>query len=591
MFYNMRWRIAVPFATLILVIMGGLTLFLSARAREAQLADLQTQLAATARLIAGEVGPRLPAPDEVMLNELTREWGNLIEARVTIIAADGRVLADSLAAPAAMDNHLSRPEVQAALRGVQGSSIRFSETIRQNSLYVSVPIPAVSSVGEEAPLLGVARVSLSLQQVEANVQRLQRTILSATLPATILAIILGLGIAERTARPVRRLTQVVQRVADGDMGARLLPASKDEVGELTAAFNEMSDRLRRQMTALAENSSRLSAVLANLADGVLMTDENGHVHVVNPAALRLLGTSPEAAIGRSFAEVVRHHRLIRMWQEARKRGEEQVEAIELDRQGIFWQAIVTPFQDGQRASYLVIIQDLTQLRRLETSRRDFVSNISHELRNPLASLKAVIETLQDGTLEDRPAAEHFLRRAEVEVDAMTQMVQELLELSRIESGRVPLRLSPTTAAEIVLPALERLRDQAKRAGLALEVEIASDLPRVLADAGRMEQVVVNLVHNAIKFTPAGGTIRIQARPAEGTAVLFKVSDSGVGIPAEDLPRIFERFYKADRARSGGGTGLGLAIAKHIVQAHDGRIWVESKEGRGSQFFFTLPAMA
>jgi two-component system phosphate regulon sensor histidine kinase PhoR len=242
-------------------------------------------------------------------------------------------------------------------------------------------------------------------------------------------------------------------------------------------------------------------------------------------------------------------------------------------------------------------------------RRDFISNISHELRTPLAGLKALADTLRDGALEDPPAARRFLDRIEVEVDALTQMVEELLELSRIESGRMPLRLRPVSVSDVVLPPVERLLPQAERAELELEVDLPEDLERVLTEPERMQQVVTNLVHNAIKFTPAGGRILVSGRmlevgedgqPASGSYglapetvpagkwVVLSVQDTGIGIPAEDLDRIFERFYKIDRARSGGGTGLGLAIAKHIVQAHGGQIWAESREGVGSTFYFTLP---
>jgi two-component system phosphate regulon sensor histidine kinase PhoR len=250
---------------------------------------------------------------------------------------------------------------------------------------------------------------------------------------------------------------------------------------------------------------------------------------------------------------------------------------------------------------VVILQDLTKIRRLDTVRRDFISNISHELRTPLASLKALVDTLRDGALEDPPAAQRFLDRIETEVDALTQMVQELLELSRIESRQAPLSLDPTSVADVVIPPTERLRPQAERASLSLRVDVPSELPHVLADTERVQQVVTNLVHNAIKFTQPGGQVSVRAYADGGDGrspvdvsrdptVVIEVADTGVGIPIDDVPRIFERFYKADRARSGGGTGLGLAIAKHIVQGHGGHIWAESVEGQGSTFCFSLPAV-
>jgi two-component system phosphate regulon sensor histidine kinase PhoR len=321
---------------------------------------------------------------------------------------------------------------------------------------------------------------------------------------------------------------------------------------------------------------------------VIITDGAEKVRLINPAAARLLDTSESEAVGRPFTQVVRYHKLIQLWQRSRERREEVEEAIEVYRQDTFLRVIVTPLDDEGMEGTLTILQDLTRIRRLETVRRDFISNVSHELRTPLASLKALVETLRDGALEDTETALRFLNRMETEVDALTQMVNELLELSRIESRQVPLQLAPATIEEVILPAVERLRPQAERAGLNLMVTLLPDLPRVQADIERAQQVVTNLVHNAIKFTPPGGQVAVSAE-VMGEEMVIAVRDTGMGIAAEDLSRIFERFYKADRARSGGGTGLGLAIAKHIVQAHGGRIWAESGgEGQGSTFYFTLP---
>jgi two-component system phosphate regulon sensor histidine kinase PhoR len=277
-----------------------------------------------------------------------------------------------------------------------------------------------------------------------------------------------------------------------------------------------------------------------------------------------------------------------LWARCQQSGQQEISAIEFG-PNLFLRVVVTPFLRGEGRGYLVVLQDLTELRRLQTVRQDFVSNVSHELRTPLASLRALVETLRDGALDDPPAAHRFLDRMEVEVDALTQMVEELLELSRIESGQVPLRLSPTLPSTVILPAVDRLRPQAERAGLKLHVDVPRDLPYVQMDAVRIHQVVTNLVHNAIKFTDPGGEVSISASAEAGTVKVI-VADSGLGIAAEDLPRIFERFYKTDRSRAAGGTGLGLAIAKHIVQAHGGEICAESKLGKGSRFTFTLPTV-
>ena len=595
MLHTIRWRIAVPYIVLIVLAMLGLLIYLSGFVRQARLADLRAQLADDARLV-GDALASQPAWAEptATFDDAARHYADLLGARVTIIATDGTVVGESHEDRAQMDNHLFRPEVQQALAEGTGSSLRFSNTLGQEMMYVAVAVTAEGATR-------IMRVALPAQQVEASVAHLRGAIILAGLLATVGAALLAVLLAERAVRPVRRLTSVVQRMAGGDLGARLLPTTQDEVGLLTRSFNQMADRLRGTITTLSEERSRLAAVLEVMADGALITDEDGRVRLINPSAGRLLGTDTEAALGRTLAEVARDHRIISLWQRCREQGKEQVEPVEMGRQGPFFQVVVTPLQGNTPSACLVILQDLTRVRQLETVRRDFISNVSHELRTPLASLKALVETLRGGALEDRLAAKRFLDRMETEVDAMTQIVQELLELSRIESGRAPLQMAAVPVEEIILPPVERLRPQAERAGLQLTVELPPDLPPALADAERMRQAITNILHNAIKFTPAGGQVAVRAALAEGDAempphhrlpaspcLLVSVSDTGVGIAEDDLPRIFERFYKADRARSGGGTGLGLSIARHIVQAHGGRIWAESVEGRGSTFYLTIP---
>lgn len=402
--------------------------------------------------------------------------------------------------------------------------------------------------------------------------------------------IVAFPVAARTTRPVRQLSQVIRRIAAGEWEARILPQTRDEMGELILVFNDMIDHLRQQHLALLEENGQFNTVLNYMADGVLITDSDGNVRLINPAAAKLFELTEESALSRSFAEVVRHHQLIDLWQQCQNEGREVTAAVEIGRE-LFLQAIITPFEEGWAKGYLVILQDLTTVRHLQTVRRDFVSNISHELRTPLASLRAIIETLQDNANDDPETAAHFLDRAASEVDVLTQMVEELLELSRIESGQVPLRLQATAVADLLLKPLDRLKPQAERGKIDLILDLPAALPKVLADSERIHQIVTNLLHNAVKFTPEGGKITLQAHQDEAeSAVVISVHDTGIGIPKEDVGRIFERFYKSDRARtrSRGGTGLGLAISRHIVQAHNGRIWVKSKEQKGSSFYFTLP---
>lgn len=399
--------------------------------------------------------------------------------------------------------------------------------------------------------------------------------------------LLTLYLVNQLLKPLGQISMALRRFTTNEARVSLLLPGQDEVGEAARAFNAMSSHLNQRMEHLTEERQQLNTVLTHMADGVLIVDAEGFVQLNNPAAFRILHTH-QAMIGRSLAEVVRHHQLIALWQRCQRTGQEQVEAVEVGRD-LFLQAVITPFP--HREGYLMILQDLTQVHRLQAVRRDFVSNVSHELRTPLASLRAVVETLRDGAMANPVVADRFLQRAEVEVETLTQMVEELLELSRIESGQVPLKLEKTAVSNLVLIPLDRVRSMAQKKEIELILNLPARLPHVLADPGRMQQVMTNLLHNAVKFTPPEGKVTVGAEVnQQQKQVIVFVQDTGYGIAEEDLPRIFERFYKSDRARTRGegGTGLGLAIARHLVQAHKGQIWAKSREERGSTFYFSLP---
>jgi two-component system, OmpR family, phosphate regulon sensor histidine kinase PhoR len=405
----------------------------------------------------------------------------------------------------------------------------------------------------------------------------------------ILTVVLAIALTGLTWRQavqrgrLKRYITLLRPVEDGEKPVSELPEDVSGLVELSNAVKTLTLALQERTSAVETERVRLAAVLERMTDGVLIADPNGQIQFANPAAGRLFDT--KQAVGSRVVEVLHQYQLVEAWQRSRETGETQEESIELPDHRRFLQLVVLP--DRKTGGSLLLVQDLTRVHKLETVRRDFVSNVSHELRTPLASLKALTETLRDGAMEDPKAASHFLASIETEVDAMTQMVTELLELARIESGQVPLDLKAVPAATLLLSAADRMRAQAERAGLTLRIEAVGELPDVLADLPRLEQVLVNLIHNAIKFTRPGGDVILAAQTEEGL-VRFSVCDNGAGIPASELERIFERFYKASRARSGSGTGLGLSISRHLVEAHGGKIRAESKEGQGSTFYFTIP---
>jgi two-component system phosphate regulon sensor histidine kinase PhoR len=322
-------------------------------------------------------------------------------------------------------------------------------------------------------------------------------------------------------------------------------------------------------------------------DGIFIIDGNEMVTLINPSASKIFAIKPEEAIGHTLAEAFRNFRLNELYALCIRTGRQESMSFDLAPNKAYIQCIVTPLAPELPGNYLFLIQDLTRLRQLEIVRRDFVSNVSHELRTPLASLKLITETLQEGALNDPPAAKKFLERMEGEIDNLTQLVGELLELSRIESGKVPLDKKWIDPSELVRSAEERMQLQSDRAGIILKTHLEESLPNIYIDPPRLEQVLVNLLHNSIKFTNPGGEIEIRVEKLHDE-IIFHIRDTGVGIPAKDLERIFERFYKTDRSRTERGTGLGLSISRHLVEAHQGKIWAKSTPGEGSTFSFSIP---
>ena len=403
----------------------------------------------------------------------------------------------------------------------------------------------------------------------------------------------GLGISavrnRRQIQTLQELTLAARELGEGKFTEISIPENVNAVNELT----DLSDALRKtasqtevQFDALNKERAMLSAVLSQMTDAVLIADTDGHVQLLNHAGEQLFNTTQEKALGRSVVEVMRHHSLVALWEQTLA-GNPKTITVEMGAAHKFLQVSGISLGEDLPGRSMLLFQDLTQTHRLEIMRRDFISNISHELRTPMAGLKAISETLLDGALDDPTVARRFVVRMDSEVDNLTQIVNELLELSRIEAGRTNFEFQRVEPCALMSHACERMSLQAERAGLMIITDCPEGLPLIFADPDRISQVFVNLIHNAIKFTQPGGKIWASAW-LDNNYVVFRIKDTGVGISAKDLPRIFERFYKADRARSGGGTGLGLSISKHMIEAHNGKIWAESEEGVGSSFLFTIP---
>ena len=582
MFHSIQWRITFSFILVVLVSMGTLGVYLANSITSSQVASLRSQLENEAKITAEASLPAFLGPDKKeSLDILAKKLGKQIDARVTIIDLDGTVLGDSEKDPSVMENHAGRPEVRDALTTGVGESTRYSTTLGHKMMYVAVPIYSGSEV------LGIARVSLPLTAVESLVNRVRISVIAAMAIASLMVILAAWLITRTTTKPIRELTNASKRIASGELGQEITIGARDEAGELARAFNQMSLKLKEMVETISEDRSRLASILDNMADGVIMTDREGNIVLTNKATEKIFQIRSEGAVGRPLIEAVRDHDVDEVLKSCLENSQEQVAQFESSSSERFLRVIAVPITDGRMSGALLLFQDLTELRDLQTMRRELVGNISHEFRTPLAGIKAMVETLRDGAVDDKETAKDFLVRIEGEVDRLTHMVAELTELSRIETGKAHLKLEPLNLNLLIDEVVTQLRPQAERQHLSISKEPAPDLPSVYADKERIRQVIVNIIHNAIKFTHPGGRITVTTRRLD-ESVAVDITDTGIGIAKDDLPRIFERFYKADRARSRGGTGMGLAIAKHIVEAHGGNIWAESEEGKGSTFTFSLP---
>lgn len=577
MFRSIQWRITISFILVVLIIMVGLGVYLVDSTRNSQLDNLRSQLENEARVAAEASVPGFLNTDELNdLNALAKRLGAEIETRITIIALDGTVLGDSEEDPATMENHADRPEIIDALAPGIGESTRYSTTLGQSMMYVAVP------VSHEEETLGVARVSLPLTAVESLVHQVTVSIVTATAIAALLVILAAWAIARATTRPIRKLTAASKRIASGELGQKITIEAKDEVGELTQAFNEMSVKTKELVETISEDRSRLENILGNMTDAVIMVDGEGNMSLANRAAKNIFSIKGDKH--KRLIEAVRDHEVDELLKLCLRTDKTQAAQYESGASKRYLRTIAIPIV---HSGVLLLFQDLTELRNLQTTRRELIGNISHEFRTPLAGIKAMVETLRDGAVDDKESARDFLTRIDSEVDRLTQLVAELTELARIETGKAELRKESVDLNQLVEEVIAQLSPQAERQQLSISKEFAANLPCVLADRNRVRQVITNLVHNAIKFTRPGGSITVTTKTLEGSIVV-DIADTGIGILKEDLPHVFERFYKGDKARAGEGTGMGLAIAKHVVEAHGGSIWVRSEEGKGSTFSFSLP---
>jgi two-component system, OmpR family, phosphate regulon sensor histidine kinase PhoR len=539
-----------------------------------------------------------PGRDPAAWDALADDLGSRAKARVSFIAPDGSVLGDSevaLADLSHLENHRARPEISRALTGTPGLSTRWSATVHDRLMYAAGPLPM------RAGGVGAARVAVPLVDVDAAVRDLRRLLLAALVVSLIVAVVISSAAAHVLSGALRNMIEVARRMSAGDLEVRTRAAGRDDIAELGRALDRLAGSLSATLTELRGERDLLGRILESMREGVLVLDGDRRILLVNPALRSTLLLAPEQGIeGKAPIELVRNAELQaivdRTFASAGTTSGE-IETGTLQPRRLLVHASPLPAAGQEPPGLLAVFVDVTEIRRLETLRKDFVANVSHELRTPVTAVRSAIETLRHTLPRDPAASARFIDMIDRNAQRLGSLVEDLLDLSRIESREY----HPDLQALPVRPAVEQviglLRSKAEAKGLRLVVDIPADPPEARGDRRAVEQVLTNLIDNAVKYCPTGALVTVRVRTqvdptedgSEVESVRFEVEDTGPGIEPRHLPRLFERFYRVDsgRSRDMGGTGLGLSIVKHLVEAMDGAVGVDSTPGRGSTFWFVL----
>jgi two-component system phosphate regulon sensor histidine kinase PhoR len=588
--FNSRlfWRLFITYGVLILGSLALVGLLSISRVEGYFLQQIEDTLQTRAKLVRIAVCDE-PNMSPQVLQERVTALAREIETHITLLGPAGEVLADSDKGPARIENEANPADIQAARDSKAGAASRFGRSQNRNMMYVAL------DTRDRNCGIAFVRVGLQLDAVEEKLAGLRRLTWTAAGVTGLAAMALAFWIARRVSLPLQELTEGAQQIAAGAYGHKVYAVGRDEIGALGSAFNHMSERLEDQFTQLEEDRQQLRTILSGMVEGVIALDAEQRVLFANDCAADLLELHPQTAAGRKLWEVVRQRPL----QEVVQRALRQAEPC---RQELSWNGPVTRSLTVHAArlpgappkGVVLVLHDTSELRRLERLRQEFVANVSHELKTPLSVIKACVETLLEGAVDDPQHRGRFLEQLTEQSERLHALILDLLSLARIESGTEAFEFESVPLAPAVASCLERHTARAEGKGQSLEIVPPRDGPSAdgaaaWADAEAVGQILDNLVDNAVKYTPPGGTIRVRWH-GQQDQVCLEVEDTGIGIPEHDLPRIFERFYRVDKARSRqlGGTGLGLSIVKHLIQAMQGTIRARSEPGKGTCFTVCLP---
>ncbi|MHB9098800.1 MAG: sensor histidine kinase, partial [Syntrophales bacterium] len=542
-------------------------------------ARIDDEIAAEARIIA-----------LMSAGEIARHDGELAErarARLTLIDATGRVTVDSERDSREMDNHLTRPEIEEArLKGV-GKAVRYSLTLKEDMIYVAVPLR------EGSRTTGYVRLSRPLTEIALATYGMGKTFFAIMLAIVVVSLTIALLFSLKMLSPIRRLAAFVGQVRTGNLSGALRIDSRDEIGQLAESINEMVAALQEKIRTADAEKRKLESVFSSMQEGVVVLDAETRIESVNRGMEEMTGRQHGDVIGRTLLEAFRNSKLHDALERFREGKETICEELGLgDYRPVMMDVTFSAFRgetDGERKTILVF-HDVTRLKKLERVRTDFVANVTHEIRTPLTAIIGFVETLLQGAIDDRQTARKFLETVRENAQRLNRLVDDLLTLSGFELGEMTLHPEGLSLADVLDQVLTVVTAQVTGKSLRMVREIPAETPRITADRDRLAQILLNIVDNAVKFTPPGGTVTVTASSEEQGYLTVRIADTGVGIPKGEIPRLGERFYRADRTRSRelGGTGLGLSIVKHLMKAHGGRMAIDSTPGHGTTVSLYFP---
>ncbi|MED3650527.1 two-component system histidine kinase PnpS [Heyndrickxia sporothermodurans] len=585
---NKLWlKISFRFLLLLFFVLLAIGFFIGDLMKNTYMDMTRNQLFQDANIVSEFINSKEIRKQSNELQEKVESFYAENQPRITIIDANGDVIADSEDNPAKMESHANRPEFKDIIKRHKknAESIRFSETLGYNMMYVATPIQ------NDDQVVGVIRVAFTLQNIDHAIKKLWLSLGLAMGITLILASIIAISLAKGITRPIEDIIQVARRLSEKDYSSRVRAKTNGELEQLSIAINTLAKSLQHQMEEISENQQKLTGVLTNMVSGVMLINPEGRIVLVNPAMEKIIGSTADQLRGKLHIEAGKSFGLSQLIDQSLKKKikiHDEVQMYYPDQRIL--DAHLAPYlgANGEIKGIITVLHDITDIRRLEKMRSEFVANVSHELKTPITSLKGFAETLLDGAMYDPEIAKSFLTIIHDESERLHRLITDILHLSKIEQHQLPFHPEPLNVTGVIYETIDTIQEEINKKQLT--IKLPNQKPVIIdAEKDRLQQIILNLVANAVTYTPDNGTIEIGIVEKDDQIELT-VKDTGIGISKEELPRIFERFYRVDKARSrnSGGTGLGLAIVKHLVESHHGSIQVDSEEGKGTLFTITLP---